>query len=31
MLNLQAYGLTEAEITVFNEEIEEVEALILEA
>ena len=29
MLNLQEYGLTEVEITVFNEEIEEVEALIL--
>ena len=31
MLNLQEYGLTEMEITVFNEEIEEVEALILAA
>lgn len=30
LLDLQEYGLTEAEITVFNEEIEEVEALILE-
>lgn len=29
MLNLQEYSLTEAEIAVFNEEIEEVEALIL--
>ena len=29
MLNLQEYGLTEVEITVFNEEIEEVEVLIL--
>lgn len=29
-LNLQEYGLTEAEIIVFNEEMEEVEALILE-
>ena len=29
ILNLQEYGLTEEEITVFNEEIEEVEALIL--
>lgn len=29
MLNLQEYGLTEAEIAVFNEEIEEVEALIV--
>lgn len=29
MLNLQEYGLMEAEIAVFNEEIEEVEALIV--
>lgn len=29
-LNLQVYGLTDEEIKVFNEEIEEVEALILE-
>ena len=28
-LDLQAYGLTENEISVFNEEVEEVEALIL--
>ena len=28
-LNLQEYGLTDEEIKVFNEEIEEVEALIL--
>lgn len=28
-LDLQEYGLTEEEISVFNEEIEEVEALIL--
>ncbi len=31
LLDLQEYGLTEAEITVFNEEIEEVETLILGA
>ncbi len=31
LLDLQEHGLTEAEITVFNEEIEEVETLILEA
>lgn len=29
MLNLQEYGLTDEEIKVFNEEVEEVEALIL--
>lgn len=29
VLNLQEYGLTDAEIIVFNEEIEEIEALIL--
>lgn len=28
-LDLQEYGLTEKEISVFNEEVEEVEALIL--
>ena len=28
-LNLQEYGLTDEEIKVFNEEVEEVEALIL--
>ncbi|MBD5550614.1 MAG: hypothetical protein HDQ96_05475 [Lachnospiraceae bacterium] len=31
LLDLQEYGLTETEITVFNEEIAEVEALILDA
>ena len=31
LLDLQEYGLTEAEITVFNEEIEEVKTLILDA
>lgn len=30
-LNLKAYGLTDEEIAVFNEEIEEVDALILSA
>ena len=29
ILNLQEYGLTEEEIKIFNEEVEDVEALIL--
>lgn len=30
MINLREYGLMEAEIKVFNEELEEVEALLLD-